>query len=309
MTAPHPETQYLDLMRRVWADGVERGDRTGTGTRAVFGATMRFDLSDGTVPLVTTKRIFWKSAVKELIWFLGGGRNIAPLVEQGVHIWTDWPLDAYRKATGEPVSRDDFEARIIADSAFAAEWGDLGPVYGVQWRHWPTYLPVGDGLFRRDDAGHDQIAALVDGLRRNPAGRRHIFTGWNVAELDTMALPPCHMTYQYFVADGRLSGILYQRSCDLGLGFPFNIFEAALLVRMLAQQCDLEPGEIVWMGADCHLYLNHEHLVEAQLARTPRPFPTLAFTRRPDDIFGYAPDDFTLTGYDPHPHIAAPVSV
>jgi thymidylate synthase len=309
MAAPHPEQQYLDLMRRVWADGVERGDRTGTGTRALFGATMRFDLSDGTVPLITTKRIFWKSAVKELIWFLAGERNIRPLVEQGVHIWTDWPLDAYRKATGQDVSRDEFEARVIADAAFAAEWGDLGPVYGVQWRHWPKFLPAGDGLFRRDAAGHDQIAALVDGLRRNPASRRHIFTGWNVAELDQMALPPCHMTYQYFVADGRLSGILYQRSCDLGLGFPFNIFEAALLVRMLAQQCDLEPGEIVWMGADCHLYLNHAHLVETQLAREPRPFPKLDIVRRPDDIFGYTPDDFALTGYDPHPHIAAPVSV
>ncbi len=308
MAAPHPEQQYLDLMRRVWASGVERGDRTGTGTRALFGATMRFDLSDGTVPLVTTKRVFWKSAVKELIWFLGGGRNIAPLVEQGVHIWTDWPLDAYRRATGEDINRDAFEARIVADPAFAAQWGDLGPVYGVQWRRWPRFLPAGDGLYRRGD-DIDQIAALVDGLRRNPASRRHIFTGWNVAELDQMALPPCHMTYQYFVADGRLSGILYQRSCDLGLGFPFNIFEAALLVRMLAQQCDLLPGEIVWMGADCHLYLNHAHLVETQLAREPRPFPTLELNRRPDDIFGYQPDDFTLTGYDPHPHIAAPVSV
>ncbi len=304
-----PETQYLDLVRRVWATGVERGDRTGTGTRALFGETMRFDLSDGTVPLLTTKRVFWKSAVKELIWFLSGDRNIRRLVEQGMHIWTDWPLATYRAATGEAVSRDDFEARVIADPAFAAEWGDLGPVYGAQWRHWPRYVPAGDGHFTRDPAGIDQIAALVHGLRTNPASRRHIFTGWNVAELDGMALPPCHMTYQYFVGDGRLSGILYQRSCDLGLGFAFNIFEAALLLRMLAQQCDLEPGEIVWMGADCHVYLNHEHLVTEQLARTPRPFPRLDLVRRPADIFGYAPDDVVVTGYDPHPHIAAPVAV
>ncbi|WP_310497540.1 thymidylate synthase [Sandarakinorhabdus sp.] len=313
------ETQYLDLVARVWASGVQRGDRTGTGTRALFGETLRFDLSDGTVPLLTTKRIFWKSAIKELIWFLNGERNIRPLVAQGVHIWTDWPLDAYRRATGEALDRDAFEARIIADADFAARWGDLGPVYGVQWRHWPRFVPAGadaDGnaLFTRDPDGIDQIAALVHGLKHNPASRRHIFTGWNVAELDGMALPPCHMTYQYFVAPdangvSRLSGILYQRSCDLGLGFPFNIFEAALLIRMLAQQCDLEPGELVWMGADCHVYANHEHLVTEQLTRSPRAFPVLTLARRPDSILDYAIEDFVLNGYDPHPHIAAPVAV
>ncbi|MEY3268025.1 MAG: hypothetical protein RL480_785 [Pseudomonadota bacterium] len=303
------EAQYLDLMQRVWQHGVVRGDRTGTGTRALFGETMRFDLSDGSVPILTTKRIFWKSAVRELLWFLSGDRNIRALVEQGVHIWTDWPLARFNATQANPLDRDSFEARILADAEFAAKWGDLGPVYGAQWRHWPNYVPAGDGLFRRDAAGIDQIAALVDGLRRNPASRRHIFTGWNVAELDGMALPPCHMTYQYFVADGRLSGILYQRSCDLGLGFGFNIFEAALLLRMLAQQCDLTPGEIVWMGADCHLYANHEHLVTEQLARAPRAFPQLDLLRRPDDMFGYRFDDFAVTGYDPHPHIAAPVAV
>jgi thymidylate synthase len=303
------EAQYLDLMQRVWQHGVVRGDRTGTGTRALFGETMRFDLSDGSVPILTTKRIFWKSAVRELLWFLSGDRNIRALVEQGVHIWTDWPLARFNATQANPLDRDSFEARILADAEFAAEWGDLGPVYGAQWRHWPNYVPAGDGLFRRDAAGIDQIAALVEGLRRNPASRRHIFTGWNVAELDGMALPPCHMTYQYFVADGRLSGILYQRSCDLGLGFGFNIFEAALLLRMLAQQCDLTPGEIVWMGADCHLYANHQHLVTEQLARAPRAFPQLDLLRRPDDMFGYRFDDFAVTGYDPHPHIAAPVAV
>ena len=296
---PHPEHQYLDLMRRVWTGGIERGDRTGTGTRALFGETLRFDLSDGTVPLLTTKRIFWKSAVKELLWFLAGDTRLRPLVAQGVHIWTDWPMARHAAATGETLTRNQFEERILADDAFDALWGDLGPVYGAQWRRWP------DGK-----GGHiDQIAALVEGLKANPASRRHIFTGWNVAELDRMALPPCHMTYQYFVGGGRLSGILYQRSCDLGLGFPFNIFEAALLIRMLAQQLDLEPGELVWMGADCHLYLNHAHLVETQLAREPRPFPRLEFARRPASIFDYALEDFVLTGYDPHPHIAAPVAV
>ena len=305
------ETQYLDLMRRVWSTGAERGDRTGTGTRALFGETMRFDLSDGTVPILTTKRVFWKPALRELIWFLSGDRNIAPLIEQGVHIWTDWPLARFNAETGATLTRDAFEARISAEPDFAAEWGDLGPVYGAQWRHWPRYTPVGDGsgLYARDAQGIDQIAALVHGLKHNPFGRRHIFTGWNVAELETMALPPCHMTYQYFVNDGRLSGILYQRSCDLGLGFAFNIFEASCLLRMLAQQCDLLPGEIVWMGADCHLYLNHEHLVTEQLSRGPRPFPKLEIVRRPDDIFGYRLEDFQVIGYDPHPAIAAPVAV
>jgi len=223
----HPEQQYLDAMARAWNEGDERVDRTGVGTRSLFGVQMRFDLSDGTVPLITTKKIFWKSAVRELIWFLSGDTNIRPLVEQRVHIWTDWPLDAYRKATGDIIDRDAFERRIIEDDAFAARWGDLGPVYGKQWVDWPRYSPAGNGLFRRDEQGVNQIADLVAMLRDNPSSRRLIFTGWNVPHLAEMALPPCHMTYQYHVANGRLSGILYQRSCDLGLGFPFNIFEAA----------------------------------------------------------------------------------
>ena len=303
-----PETLYLDLVSRVWAGGVERGDRTGTGTRALFGEMLKFDLSDGTVPLLTTKRVFWKSAVKELIWFLSGDSSIRPLVKQGVHIWTDWPLDSYRRATGDAISRDAFEARIIEEDDFAARWGDLGPVYGVQWRRWPRFAANEDGSYRADTPV-DQLTDLVHGLKTNPASRRHIFTGWNVPELGKMALPPCHMTYQYFVADGRLSGILYQRSCDLGLGFPFNIFEAALLIRMLAQHCGLEPGTLTWMGADCHVYLNHEHLVTEQLSRTPRPFPRLSFARQPADLFSYALEDVIIDGYDPHPHIAAPVAV
>lgn len=305
----HPEQQYLDAMARAWSRGDERVDRTGVGTRALFGVTMRFDLSDGTVPLITTKRVFWKSAIRELIWFLSGETNIRPLVQQNVHIWTDWPLDKYRRATGEAIDRDAFERRIVEDPAFAAKWGDLGPVYGKQWVDWPRYTPAGDGLFRREEKGINQIAELVETLRTNPGSRRLIFTGWNVPELAEMALPPCHMTYQYHVADGRLSGILYQRSCDLGLGFPFNIFEAAVLIRMLAQQADLEPGELVWMGADTHVYANHAHLVEEQLSRRPRAFPTLGFARKPASMFDYALEDFVIEGYDPHPHISAPVAV
>ena len=303
----HPERQYLDLLDRVWRTGSVRQDRTGVGTRALFGATMRFDLADGRVPLLTTKRVFWKSAVRELLWFLSGDTNIRTLVAQGVHIWTDWPLAKYRAATGEAIDRDGFEARIVADAAFAEAWGDLGRVYGAQWVDWQTFTAAGDGLFRAGEP-INQIAALVTGLRDNPASRRHIFTGWNVAELDGMALPPCHMTYQYFVADGRLSGVLYQRSCDLGLGFGFNIFEHALLIRMLADQCGLLPGECIWMGADAHVYANHGDLVAEQLSREPRPFPRLSLAQAPS-IFDYRFENFGIEDYFPHPHIAAPVAV
>ncbi|MFQ3666701.1 MAG: thymidylate synthase, partial [Sphingomonadaceae bacterium] len=248
--------------------------------------------------LMTTKRVFWKSAVRELLWFLSGETNIRPLVADGVHIWTDWPMARHARETGEILSREAFEARILADADFAQRWGDLGPVYGKQWRRW----------LGPDGREHDQLAALLDGLRRNPASRRHIVTGWNVAELDAMALPPCHMTYQYFVDGNRLSGILYQRSCDLGLGFPFNIFEAGLLLRMLADQCGLVAHELVWMGADVHLYLNHGHLVETLLAREPRPWPRLTLAPAPD-LFSYRLGDVRIEGYDPHPHVPAPVAV
>lgn len=307
----HDEHGYLQLLRDVWERGDERRDRTGVGTRSLFGPTLRFDLSDGAIPLLTTKRVAWKVAGREMLWFLNGNVNIRSLVEQGVHIWTDWPLARFRKETGEEIGRDAFERRILEDDAFAARWGDLGPVYGKQWVDWPRYEPVAGqvGLFRRAERGIDQIAALVERLRADPASRRHIFTGWNVAELDEMALPPCHMTYQYHVAGGRLSGMLWQRSCDLGLGFAFNAFSAAMLLRMLAQQCDLEPGELVWSAGDAHVYLNHEHLVTEQLSRAPRGRPKLNILRRPPSIFDYRIGDFEVVDYDPHPHIPAPVAV
>jgi len=304
----HYEDQYLALLRDVWERGDARVDRTGVGTRSLFGPTMRFDLSDDCVPLLTTKRVAWKTAARELLWFLTGDTNIRPLIAQKVHIWTDWPLDRYRRETGAAIERDAFEARILADDAFAAQWGDLGPVYGKQWVAWDTYEPAGGGLFRRGTPVN-QIAELVESIRHNPTSRRLLFTGWNVAELGGMALPPCHMTYQYHVANGRLSGMLWQRSCDLGLGFAFNAFSAALLIRMLAQQCDLEPGELVWSAGDAHVYLNHAHLVEEQLARTPRGAPKLKIARKPASIFDYAIKDFAVVEYDPHPAIAAPVAV
>lgn len=307
--APHYEQQVLDLMAHVWRHGHERKDRTGVGTRSILGATLRFDLADDAVPLLTTKRVFWKAAAREMLWFLSGETNIRPLVAQGVSIWTDWPLDKYRKATGDEIGMAEFEARIIADEAFAARWGDLGPVYGRQWVNWPHYEPVGDGLYRKAERGHNQIAALVESLRKNPGSRRHIFTGWNVDELDQMALPPCHMTYQFHVADGRLNGLLFQRSCDLGLGFPFNIFGLALISRMLALHADLEPGEIVWQGGDVHLYLNHAELVETQLSRTPAGAPRLKILREPASIFDHRFEDFAVEDYEPQAHISAPVAV
>lgn len=310
---PHYEQQYLDLMRHIWTHGDERVDRTGVGTRAVFGATMRFNLADDAIPLLTTKRVFWKTATREMLWFLTGDTNIRSLVEQKVHIWTDWPLDKYRTETGDNIDRDAFEQRIIEDDAFARQWGDLGPVYGKQWVNWPRYTPVedgtGEGLFRLEEKGINQIELLIDGLKNNPGSRRHIFTGWNVAELDQMALPPCHKTYQFYVSNGKLSAILYQRSCDLGLGFAFNVYSAALLIRMIAQQCDLEPGELVWNGGDVHLYLNHAELVEEQLSRQPSGAPKFRILRRPESIFDYEITDFEVLDYAPQSHISAPVAV
>ncbi|MBB4859930.1 thymidylate synthase [Novosphingobium chloroacetimidivorans] len=304
----HWEWQYLDLMRRIWEHGDERVDRTGVGTRSLFGETIRFDLAHGAMPLLTTKRVYWKTASRELLWFLTGETNIRPLCAQGVEIWTDWPLDRYRRETGDEIDCAAFSRRIVEDEAFAARWGDLGPVYGKQWVDWPTYQAEGDGLFRRGP-GINQVAQVVDSLTRNPGSRRHIIEGWNVAELDAMALPPCHKTYQFHVANGRLSGMLFQRSCDLGLGFAFNMWSLALLTRMLAQQCNLEPGEVVWTGADVHLYLNHAPLVEQQLARTPEGSATLRFTRRPASMFDYRIEDLEVRGYAPQAHIAAPVAV
>ncbi len=203
----HWEWQYLTLMRRIWEQGDERVDRTGIGTRSLFGAEIRFDLSGGLMPLLTTKRVYWKSATRELLWFLTGDTNIRALCAQGVEIWTDWPLDHYRRESGETISREDFSKRIVADEQFALQWGDLGPVYGKQWVDWPTYEPVGEGLFRKGQ-GINQIAQAVESIKTNPGSRRHIIEGWNVAELSAMALPPCHKTYQFHVSGNRLSGLL-----------------------------------------------------------------------------------------------------
>jgi thymidylate synthase len=305
---PHFEQQYLDLIRRIWREGDERRDRTGIGTRSIFGATLRFDLAGGAMPLITTKRVYWKTATRELLWFLTGDTNIRPLVLQNVKIWNEWPHARYVEETDDEIALDTFVERVREDEEFAAKWGDLGPVYGKQWVDWPTYQPVAGGLFRKG-RGINQVAEVVDSLRDNPGSRRHIIEGWNVAEVPQMALPPCHKTYQFHVAGDRLNCLLYQRSCDVALGLPFNLWSAALLQRMIAQQVDLEPGELVWMGGDTHLYLNHEQLIREQLSREPRGHPRLEIVRRPRSIFDYTIEDFAVHDYAPHGPIKAPVAV
>lgn len=306
----HPEHQYLNLIKQLLEKGDRRIDRTGVGTLSLFGASMRFDLSDGTFPVYTTKRVYWKTAVREMLWFITGQTNIQSLLRENVRIWTDWPLASYRKATGDQISQEDFEAKILADNAFALKWGDLGPVYGKQWRRWVD----------ANGNEHDQISQVIETLRNNPASRRMIFHAWNVGELDQMALHPCHMTYQFYVSGipdgdqtasskGKLSLLVGQRSCDLGLGNPFNVAQQAALLCMIAQQVDMVPGELVWNGGDTHLYLNHIEMAETLLGREPRPFPKLRLLRKPNSIDEYTIEDFEVTGYDPHPAIEAPVAV
>jgi len=296
----HPEYQYLDLLAQVLENGDERVDRTGVGTRSIFGAMVRFDLSNGTAPILTTKRVYWKTAVKEMLWFLTGGTNIQPLLRENVRIWTDWPLATYRRETGENITQEAFEQRVLEDDAFAARWGELGPVYGKQWRRW----------LGSDGQEHDQIADLIRTLRENPTSRRMLFHGWNVAELGAMALPPCHMVYQYHVtSDGRLNCLLFQRSVDLLLGAAFNYVGATALQLMLAQQAGLRPGELVWVGGDVHLYLNHLDQASEQISREPTPFPRMKLLRHADSIDDYQIEDFEVEGYAPHAAIRAEVAV
>ena len=296
----HPEYQYLDLLQRVLDKGDERQDRTGIGTLSLFGELLRFDLSSGEVPIITTKRVYWKTAVKEMLWFLTGTTNIRELLQQNVRIWSDWPLAHYRKVTNTDISQADFEARILADAEFAEQWGELGPVYGKQWRRWVD----------AEGKEHDQIATLVETLKNNPTSRRMLFHAWNVGELDQMALPPCHMVYQFHVnSRGELNCLVYQRSCDLFLGWSFNQVGGSALLLMLAQQAGLKPGELVWVGGDVHIYLNHIEQVREQVRREPRPFPTMRLTRQAASIDDFRIEDFEVSGYDPHPPIHGDVAV
>lgn len=296
----HPEFQYLDLMSRVLDQGDRRIDRTGVGTLSVFGAFARFDIGRGEFPILTTKKVHWKLAVKEMLWFLSGETNIRPLLQAGVRIWSDWPLARFRNETGELVSQEEFERRIVSDEAFARTWGDLGPVYGKQWRKWKG----------ADGVEHDQIASLVKTLQGNPYSRRMLFHAWNVAEIQEMALPPCHMVYQFHVnTAGKLSMLLFQRSCDLLLGAPFNWVGGVALMQMVAQQAQLELGELIWVGGDVHLYLNHLEQAKLQLSRQPLEMPALRLRSRASSIDDYRIDDFELVGYAPHPAIKADVAV
>lgn len=262
-------TPYEDLLRDVLENGTKKSDRTGTGTRSVFGRQIRYDLSDS-FPLITTKKVHTKSIIGELLWFLNGDSNVGYLQDNGISIWNEWADDN----------------------------GDLGPVYGVQWRSWPT--PDGEHI--------DQITNVVENLKNNPDSRRHIVSAWNVSEIENMALPPCHLLFQFYVADGKLSCQLYQRSADLFLGVPFNIASYSLLTHMIAQQTGLEAGEFVWTGGDCHIYDNHIEQVTEQLSREPRPYPQLELNKA-NTLFDYDFNDFTITGYNPHPPIKGKVAV
>jgi thymidylate synthase len=269
LARPQVDDQYEQLLAHVLRTGTAKTDRTGTGTYSIFGHQLRYDLAAG-FPLITTKRVHFRSVALELLWFLRGDRNVRWLQEQGVTIWDEW----------------------------AAPDGDLGPVYGVQWRAWPT-----------PDGGHvDQIAAVLETLRRDPDSRRMVVSAWNVGEIPQMALPPCHAFFQFYVAEGRLSCQLYQRSADLFLGVPFNIASYALLTHLVAQQVGLEVGEFIWTGGDCHVYANHVEQVRTQLSRDVLPFPQLA-VRKAEDLFSYRYEDFDVVGYDHHPAIKAPVAV
>ncbi|GAB2898392.1 thymidylate synthase [Uliginosibacterium flavum] len=272
--------QYLDLMRHVLEHGHDKTDRTGTGTRSVFGWQMRFNLADG-FPMLTTKKLHQKSIIHELLWFLQGSTNIRYLQENGVRIWDEW----------------------------ADENGDLGPVYGKQWRRWEAYVPPQEPGGEPTVRIVDQISQLVEGLKKNPDSRRHLVCAWNPGEVDKMALPPCHALFQFYVAGGKLSCQLYQRSADIFLGVPFNIASYALLTLMLAQVCGYEPGDFVHTLGDAHLYSNHLDQARLQLTREPRALPTLKINPAVTDLFAFRFEDFSLEGYDPDPHIAAKVSV
>ena len=313
MKGTHVDESYLKLLQHLIDNGNEKTDRTGTGTKSVLGYQMRFNLEDG-FPLLTTKKVPMKAIIHELLWFLRGDTNLKYLADNGVSIWNEWPYKAYLHRNNMPVPKSDssewsegmaaFVEKIKTDDAFAKEYGNLGPIYGYQWRSWPT----ADGRYI------DQIAEVLKQLKNSPDSRRMIVSAWNVGDLEEMAkagLPPCHCLFQFYVADGKLSCQLYQRSCDTFLGVPFNIASYALMTMMIAQVCGLQPGEFVWTGGDVHLYNNHFEQAQTQLARKNdiRPMPTMKINPERKNLEDFTIDDFELVGYDPHPGIKAPIAV
>ncbi len=294
--------QYLDLLDKICREGVVRNDRTGTGTKGIFGYQMRFNLGEG-FPLLTTKRVFLKGVIHELLWFLRGDTNIKYLVDNGVHIWDSDAFRYYNELCVKygvlPVDKDTFLGALGVESPIEGyRFGDLNHVYGYQWRSWP----------KANGETIDQIREVIETIKRNPSSRRMIVSAWNVADVGDMALPPCHTMFQFFVAEGKLSCQLYQRSGDVFLGVPFNIASYALLTMMIAKECGLEAGEFIHTLGDAHLYLNHLEQAAEQLSREPRPLPRMVLSNDKQSIFDYSYDDFTLEGYDPHPAIKAPLS-
>ncbi|MDI2588997.1 thymidylate synthase [Psychrobacillus sp. NEAU-3TGS] len=312
--------QYLNLCKHIMENGIEKGDRTGTGTKSVFGYQMRFDLAAG-FPLLTTKKTAFRLVVSELLWFIKGDTNVKTLIEANNHIWDEWAFEKWVESDsytgpdmtnfGVRAAKDpDFKAivdeqmeifctKIVEDEQFAEEFGNLGPVYGRQWRSWPT----------KNGETIDQLQTVIEQIKVNPDSRRHIITAWNPAEVDDMALPPCHAFMQFYVANGKLSCQLYQRSADVFLGVPFNIASYALLTHLIAKECNLEVGEFVHTLGDAHLYVNHMEQVETQLARTPRSLPRLSLSDEKESIFDFEIEDIKIEGYDPHPRIKAPIAV
>lgn len=304
-----PMKQYLDLMRHVLENGTDRTDRTGVGRRCIFGHQMRFDLREG-FPLLTTKKVFTKGIFHELLWFIRGETNIRYLVQNDVHIWDEWPFQNYLKANKleekSPMYSPEWEeqkkmfvGKIKEDEVFANQWGNLGPVYGYQWRHWQG----------ADGSQHDQLKNVLEQLKKNPYSTRHIVCAWNVADVSKMALPPCHCLFQFYVANGELSCQLYQRSADIFLGVPFNIASYALLTHMMAHVLGLKVGDFVHTTGDTHLYLNHLEQAKEQLSREPRPLPQIKLNSNVKDLFDFAYEDIEILNYDPHPAIKAPIAV
>ncbi len=311
MKNKHPDIEYCELLREILSEGVKKEDRTGTGTISRFGTQMRFDL-ENSFPLLTTKRLPFKMIAGELIWFINGDTRLRTLLAQNIHIWDEWPFKHYLQANNLPIPKPNseewvtemkkFTDKILSDEEFNSRWGDLGPVYGKQWRDWKT--PNGQSI--------DQLKLAIETIRKNPDSRRIIVSAWNPSDIDEMAkagLPPCHCLFQFFVADGKLSCSLYQRSCDTFLGVPFNIASYALLTVMTAHVTGLKPGEFIWTGGDTHLYMNHMNQVNEQLSRDPRSVPTLKIVREVKELWDFKVEDFELVGYDPHPSIKAPIAV